>query len=154
MSEPAKAKQRPRGSPLAASQAWSSGSIPGRNSNREDRSFRVKHQLSASLAVRRQSWQSWQRIPVAVTRTSSRFSGRVLTVQCISMGWEMRSVRPARFFACRLRMTPLWALPAASEMPLLDDDRALHVGVELAEVLECPGRVEFLRERFALGDRA
>src|SRR5215213_5283501 len=29
--------------------------------------------------------------------------------------------------------------------PLLDDDRTFHVGVELAEVLEGPGRVEFLR---------
>ena len=29
---------------------------------------------------------------------------------------------------------------------LLDDDRALHIGMELAEVLESPGRVEFLRE--------
>src|SRR5215216_7588191 len=39
-------------------------------------------------------------------------------------------------------------------MPLLDDDRALHVGVELAEVIERPGRVEGLRERCAWGDGA
>ena len=31
-------------------------------------------------------------------------------------------------------------------MPLLDDDRSLHVRVELAEVFVRSGRVEFLRE--------
>ena len=37
---------------------------------------------------------------------------------------------------------------------LFDDDRAFHVRVELAEVFECPGRVEGLGERFARGDGA
>ena len=39
-------------------------------------------------------------------------------------------------------------------MPLLDDDRSLHVRVELAEIFVRPSRVEFLRERFARGDCA
>src|SRR5215207_6463979 len=38
--------------------------------------------------------------------------------------------------------------------PLFDDDRAFHVGMELAEVVERPGRVECLGERFAWGDGA
>src|SRR3954452_3242689 len=48
-----------------------------------------------------------------------------------------------------------YAVPAGRDtMPLLDDDRSLHVGVELAEVVVCSGRVEFLRERCARGDGA
>ena len=37
---------------------------------------------------------------------------------------------------------------------LLDDNRALHIGMELTKVVECPGLVERLRERFPWFDGA
>ena len=54
-------------------------------------------------------------------------------------------MRPARFFHVSSE-SHLMGVAGRIMMPLLDDDRALHIGMELAEVLESPGRVEFLRE--------
>jgi hypothetical protein len=71
-----------------------------------------------------------------------------------NLGSMARLFRSTEILRIRAQNDTFWGQFGRFRMPLLDDDRSLHVRVELAEVFVCSGRVEFLRERFALGNCA
>jgi hypothetical protein len=83
----------------------------------------------------------------------------LMSVAPTALGQRVRHERP-RGVAERVRFSNgPWAATVAAHGPfrivvLLDDDRALHAGVELAEVVVGAGGVEGLLEGLAGGKRA
>jgi hypothetical protein len=71
-----------------------------------------------------------------------------------NLGSIARLFRSTEILCMRAQDDTFWGPFGRFRMPLLDDDRSLHVRVELAEIFVRPRRVEFLRERFARGDCA